>query len=267
MLLTLSARSVAPLLTGPKATLDLFSLPRMAITEFEFRGLNVQTRFLAGMAMPDIERLRDQADKVGCPWLALIEEDAHDPGTTDPAAAERAQERIGRVLKVAQKLGCSSVAIALIVPSEDPAFDRATERIKKYLGTAEKLDLNLLLMPAEGKPINPEHLTRLIRKVGGFRMGALPDFQAAAESGAPADYLRALTPYASTVTAVSLGFDKKGNHKGFDALACLNAVKAVGFEGSLSLEYRGSGNPLGALEATRALYAPATTTTTTEELE
>jgi sugar phosphate isomerase/epimerase len=257
MLLTLSARSVASLLTGPKATLNLFSLPKVAMQQFEFRGLNVQTRFLAGMSMPDIERLRDQADKIGCPWLALIEEDPHDPATQDAQVAEKGLERIGRVLKVAQKLGCSSVGVAINVPSDEPAFDRASERIKKYLGAAEKLDLNLLLMPAEGKPINPEQLTRLIRKVGGFRMGALPDFQAAAESGTPADYLRSLTPYASTVTAVALGFNKKGQHVGFDAAACLNAVKAVGFEGSLSLEYRRSGDPLVALEATRALYAPA----------
>lgn len=257
MLLTLSARSVAPLLTGPKPTLTLSSLPRLAMQDFEFRGLNLQTRFLAGVALPDIERLRDQADKIGCPWLTLIEEDAHNPATTDPDVAAKSLDRVTKVLRVAQKLGCSSVAIALLLPTDEPAFDRASELIKRFLAAAEKLELNLLLSPAEGKPINPEQLTRLIRKVGGFRMGAMPDFQAAAESENAGDYLRALTPYASTVTAVALGFNKKGQHTGFDAQACLDAVKAVGFEGSLSLEYRGTGDPLAALEATKALYAPA----------
>lgn len=257
MLLTLSARSVAPLLTGTKPSLTLSSLPRLAAQEFELRGLNVQTRFLAGVALPDIERLRDQADKVGCPWLTLIEEEPHDPAVADPESAARSHDRVVKVLRVAQKLGCSSVSIAVRVPESEADLERASERIRKYLGAAEKLELNLLLMPGEKQRIQPEQLTRLIRKVGGFRMGAMPDFQAASESENAGDYLRALTPYASTVTAVSLGFNKKGEHTGFDAKVCLEAVKAVGFEGSLSLEYRGTGDPLAGLEATRALYAPA----------
>jgi sugar phosphate isomerase/epimerase len=257
MLLTLSARSVAPLLTGAKPSLTLFTLPRLAAQDFEFRGLNVQARFLAGVPMSDIERLRDQADKMACPWLTLIEEDPHDPGVADPAIAATSLDRVSKVLRVAQKLGCSSVAVAVKLPTDDQAFERASERIKRYLSAAEKLELNLLLMPASGKRITPDQLTKLIRKVGGFRMGALPDFQAASESESPSEYLRALTPYASTVTAVAMGFNKKGEHTGFDAKVCLDAIKAVGFEGSLSLEYRGTGDPLAALEATRALYAPA----------
>lgn len=256
MLLTLSARSVAPLLSGAKPSLNLFSLPRLAAQEFELRGLTVQTQFLAGIPMPEIERLRDQADKVGCPWLTVIEEKAHDPGTKNDDTAAKSLDRVTKVLRVAQKLGCSSVAIALHLPADPAAVDRAAERVKRFLSSAEKLELNLLLMPAEGDRIQPEQLTNLIRKVGGFRMGALPDFQSASESESPGDYLRALTPYASTVTAVALGFNKKGQHTGFDAGVCLDAVKAVGFEGSLSLEYRGSGDPIESLMATRALYAP-----------
>jgi len=252
MLLTLSAKSLSPLLEGKKPKLDLTALPRFTREEFGLHGLNLQTRFLAGWELDAIDRLRDQADKIGCPWLTLIEEQAHPLGATDERRVSQAVDRLDRVLRVAHRLGCAGVAIGVEhKQGEDEAgAERVAEQLKDVLTRAERLEMNLLLAPQPGLTQTPERLTALIRKVGGFRIGSLPDFEAASLSGDASGYLRSLTPYAAAVTAATTRF-VKGKHTGFDLSTCLEAIKCVGFEGTLSLEYRGQGDPIEAIHATK----------------
>jgi sugar phosphate isomerase/epimerase len=241
------------MLEGKKAKLPLIELPRFTMDEFGLHGLNLQTKFLAGWGLDELDRLRDQADKVGCPWLTLIEEQAQPLGETDEKKLEQALDRLDRVLRVAHRLGCAGVAIGVEhkSSSDEAGLDRVAERLKGVLSAAERLEMNLLLSPRPGLTSTPEQLTGLIRKVGGFRIGSLPDFEAASASGDAAGYLRSLTPYASAVTAAATGFDAKGKHQAFDLSTCVDAIKSVGFEGTLSLEYRGPGDPIQAILATK----------------
>lgn len=252
MLLTLSAKSLSPLLEGKKPKLDLHALPKFTRDEFGLHGLNLQTRYLAGWEIEAIDRLRDQADKIGCPWLTLIEERAHPLGSGDEKKIAEAIDRLDRVLRVAHRLGCAGVAIGVEhARAEDEAgLERVSEQLKEILARAERLEMNLLLAPQPGLTETPDRLTGLIRKVGGFRIGSFPDFEAASHSGDPSGYLRSLTPYASAVTAATTKFDK-GKHTAFDLSTCLDAIKSVGFEGTLSLEYRGQGDPIEAILATK----------------
>lgn len=254
MLLTLSAKSLSPLLEGKKPKLELNALPRFTREEFGLHGLNLQTRYLTGWEIEAIDRLRDQADKVGCPWLTLIEEKAHPLGAEDERRIAEALDRLDRVLRVAHRLGCAGVAIGVEHKrGEDEAgAERVAEQLKEVLSRAERLEMNLLLAPQPGLTETPERLTALIRKVGGFRIGSFPDFEAASVSGDAPGYLRALTPYAAAVTAATTKF-VKGKHTGFDLPACVEAIKSVGFEGTLSLEYRGQGDPIEAILAAKAV--------------
>lgn len=252
MLLTLSAKSLGPMLEGKTPKLPLIELPRFTMDEFALHGLNLQTKYLAGWGIEEIDRLRDQADKVGCPWLTLIEEQSQPLGDENEQKLDQALDRLDRVLRVAHRLGCAGVAIGVDHATfDDDGLDRVAERLKRVLSSAERLEMNLLLSPQPGLTSTPERLTGLIRKVGGFRIGSLPDFEAASESGDAAGYLRSLTPYASAVTASTTGFDAKGKHKAFDLSTCVDAIKSVGFEGTLSLEYRGPGDPIEAIQATK----------------
>ena len=47
-------------------------------------------------------------------------------------------------------------------------------------------------------------MTELIKKIGGFRVGTFPDFEAAMQADDPAAYLRKLVPYASVVCATTV---------------------------------------------------------------
>lgn len=253
MLLTLSANSLAPLIEAKKPKIALFDLPRFTFEEFGLHGLNLQTRFLSGWGLEQIDRLRDQADKVGCPWLTLIEEQAHPLGSEKEKVVAGAIDRIDRVLRVGHRLGCAGVAIGVEhgASDDEAALERVADRLKRLLAKAERLEMNLLLAPQSGLTATPEQLTGLIRKVGGFRIGSFPDFESANASGDASTYLRSLTPYASAVTASTTKFTAKGKHSAFDLSTCVEAIKSVGFEGTLSLEYRGSDDPVEGVAATK----------------
>jgi sugar phosphate isomerase/epimerase len=255
MLLTLSARSLEPLIT--KGELSLVDLPQFAREKLDLNGLTLQASLLSGWGIPDIDRLRDQADKVGCPCLTLIEEQPHPLNHPNDDTVEASIDRMERVIRVAHRLGCSGVAMGIKDVGAKGDNELVPDRLKEVVLRAERMELNLLISPQPGLTATPSDLTELIRNVGGFRIGSFPDFEAAAASGDAPAYLRALTPYASAVTAAATKFNTNGEHEPFDIRACMLAVKSVGYEGTVSLEYRGSGDVLAALEATRDLVRAA----------
>lgn len=246
MLLTLSVQSFKKALGGRKPKLTLYDIPRHALEHYGLHGLCLQTSFLAGWDLPAIDKLRDEADRTGCPWLTLVEDQAHDLGRE--SKAPEAIERIGKVLKVGHRLGCASVAIA-VKTSASSDVDELAFSLKEIVSAAERLELNLLVAPQPGLTETPELLTGVIRKVGGFRIGSMPDFEVAQATDDPDAYLRALTPYASALYA-AVG--------DFDIAPCMQAVKSVGYEGALVMDYRASEKPIEeglpeAIEAVRAI--------------
>ncbi|MBL8747032.1 MAG: hypothetical protein JNK58_11845 [Phycisphaerae bacterium] len=252
MLLTLSAKSVWNADRTPGKGVSPADLPTWARNELGVHGLTLQTSLLAGWEMNQFDRLRDNADKAGAPCLVLVEDKPLALADPDESTANAAIDRAERVLRVANRLGCSSVAISLHDASSKASIEVITPRLKSVLSRAERLELNLLIAPAPGLTDTPEKLTGLIRKVGGFRIGSFPDFEAASKSSDPIAYLRSLAPYAACVSATVLGFDAKGKHKGYDLGAFLEAIQSVGFEQALTLDFRGKGDPIPTLLAAKA---------------
>lgn len=262
MLLTLSAICLRSLLvpgrTG-KVKLDLLDLPRVAREELGLHGLNLSTSLLAGVSREGLERLRERADKAGCACLLLIESDPQPFGDASEAAGAAAIERLQRVIQAGHFLGCSCVAVKLAGGSpESEVFARTIERLRRAVERAERLELNVLLSPHEGLTKSPEKVTELIKKVGGFRVGTFPDFQAAAASADPVAYIRKLTPYAAAVCASTVKFageDKQRiEHTAYDVEALVHAVMSVGYDGTLAVEYRGTGDAkLGVIRSREVL--------------
>jgi len=265
MLLTLSAQSFGSMLSGAKPKIALVDLPKLAHDELGLNGLVIQTPLLTGWDIKKVEHFRDRADKANCPCLLLVEPEAQRIGASDPDAAAAAEDRMSRVLQAAHRLGCSGVAMRVHESLTSVAPEALSAAIKRVVQRAERLELNLLIGPNAGPTFTPERLTGVIRKVGGFRIGSFPDFEAASKTplepakpgaapGPPdaAAYLRALTPYASVVSASFGDFDASGKHKGYDFSACVDAVSSVGFDQTMSLEYRGSGPPQDAITRAKA---------------
>jgi sugar phosphate isomerase/epimerase len=251
MLLTLSANSLRSRLVAKKGRADagsdrlaLTDLPRFVRNELGLYGLNLSTNLLAGADAARIDAIRDAADKAPCPCLVLVESEVQPMGTTDDAVGDAAIARLQRVVQAASRLGCNSVGVSISGEESEDAYDFTIERLRRVLQVAERLEVNILLAPAPGPTADPDKLTELIKKVGGFRIGTFPDYQAASRSSDPLSYLRRLTPYASAVTAAVVGFKpRKGpgpaQHEPYDLIEYTRVVQSVGYTGTLALDYRG----------------------------
>lgn len=267
MLLTLTATSMRSAMAKGRAgdkkpKLDLLDLPAFAREELGLHGLNLATELLAGVTRDRIERLRERADKAGCACLLLIESDPQPLGEQAEASGGGAVERLHRVVQAAHVLGCSAIALRAVGTDDPAVFQRTVDRLRKVVERAERLELNVLIAPMAGLTSTPERITDLIKKVGGFRVGTYPDFQAAAASTDPIGYLRRLTPYASVVCAATLKFkgekdadpNEPAPHEPYDLTPLVEAILSVGYDGTLALDYRGTGDAkLGIIRSRVAL--------------
>jgi len=255
MLLTLTAISLRSALGrgrsgDKKPKLDLLDLPQFTRDVLGLHGLNISTELLAGLTRDKIERLRERADKAGCACLLLIESDPQPLGAAGEDAGAGAIERLQRVVQAAHVLGCSALALKTLGQDDPMCFQRTIDRLRKVVERAERLELNVLISPSDGLTSTPERITELIKKVGGFRVGTFPDFQAAAASPDPVGYLRRLTPYAAVVSASTVKFtgekdadpNDPGAHAPYDLAPLVDAILSVGYDGTLAIEYRGTGD-------------------------
>jgi len=258
MLLTLATRSLASKISteanGASGADDSFSLlevPDYVIRHLQLRGMNVPASMLSGWSLTDFDRLRDRADKAGCPCLVLIEDKPLPFAHADGKRRKRAADRVRRLATAAHRLGCNYVAISFDAPDTDEAFELVATGVKEVMPEVERMEINVLLAPAEGLTNAPDRLTDLIKRIGGFRIGSLPSFGHAASTGDTIGTLRKLAPYAGAVHATIEGFSKSGEHKGYDLAECVTAIRNVGFVNTLAIDFCGKGDPTPQIEMAR----------------
>jgi sugar phosphate isomerase/epimerase len=243
-------------------TMQLTDLPRFTREMLNLYGLNVSTNLLAGADFQRLDQLRDAADKASCPCLVLIESEPQPFTDPNEAKGEQVVDRVGRVIQAANRLGCNSAAVAVCGADTPAGFAEATDRFKRILHAAERLEVNLLLMSHPGLTASPERLTDLIKKIGGFRVGTFPDFQAASASENPTHFLRRLTPYASALTASSVKFAPAKKppgfvHEPYDLAGLAATVTSVGYTGTIAIDYRGEDDPETGIVQTRTILEAA----------
>lgn len=248
ILLTLSAGSVRPLLArgdaGSSAGIafprTVFELPEFVATDLELRGLNLSTDLLKGFGLPEVDRLRDAADRAHCPVLLLVEEEPMDFVDRGPGWP-KSLDRLKRLGLAANRLGCPSIAVRARGADDDATFDATAQGVKMALKEIDRFDLNLLLAPAEGLTFGAARLTDLIKKIGGFRIGSYPSFAHAYATGNLEETLRKLAPYAPAIAASIRGFDEKtGAHDGYSLESCVESVQSVGYGNTLALDFVGA---------------------------
>jgi hypothetical protein len=251
MLLTLSTRSLQHAKRA-KAPLGPMDVPDFVAEELGLKGLNVHTPLLKGMVPRDLEALRDRADRARCPILVLVDETALDFG---PDSGPASIERVAKLGLCASKLGAPAVAVELAALPE-AQFDAYAANVKRSLAALDRFDTHLLVRPGPGAG-DPQRLADMIKKIGGFRIGSMPTFAHAAASGDAADTLRRLAPYAQAVEASVKGFSKAGKHESWDLAGCLDAIRNVGYQNTLCIDYAGKTDPVGNIERARDLFAKA----------
>ena len=260
MLLTLSSGSLRHHLShNGSGGLTMLDLPSFTIKNLGLHGLNLSASTLSGWSLEDLDNLRDRADKAACPCLVLVEDRPLRFADEDPGTRQQAVERVRRLGVAANRLGCGGIALHCEAPDTPDAFDIVADEIKSLMQQVERLELNILLAPWPGLTQSSEQLTSLIKRIGGFRIGSLPSFGAAAAAGQgdPTEGLRKLAPYAGAIHATVEGFTKKGAHKGYDLAKCVTAIRSVGFLNTLAIEYIGDDDPVPNIEMARDVLQKA----------
>jgi sugar phosphate isomerase/epimerase len=241
--------------------LALTDLPRFTRDQLNLFGLNIATAMLVGADFERLDALREAADKASCPCLVLVESEPQPFADPEDDVGDAAVDRMVRVAKAAHRLGCNAAAVAVSGPDDEDSMAYAAERLKQALQTADRLEINLLLMSHPGLTAKPDRVTDLIKKVGGFRIGTFPDFQTASKAEDPSYFLRRLTPYAAGVTASSVGFKESKKegvvHDSYDLGEYAKVVASVGYTGTLAIDYRGKGDPAEGIEHTRTMLEAA----------
>lgn len=293
MMFSLNTNSISSVLKrrGARA-MSPSDLPKYTMDQFGLRAINFSTDQLAGLTPKDLELIRDSGDRIGCSCLLLSQSSPLPLGEVKGDKAVEGVERMQRVVKAASLMGCNAVSLSIQSKDTDVAFEQAIDSMKSILQTADRAEINVLIAPAPGLTEDPERLTDLLKGIGGFRIGTMPDFETAAKTGDPVGYLKKLTPYASVVNASTLGFtipesessqsestpndeasglsgldalaaelegmmledDPIAVHEGYDLPALVGAIAAVGFDGTISIDYKGDGDEsLGVIHSKEAI--------------
>jgi len=291
MMFSLNVNSIRDVLKRKgKRALAIVDLPKYTHDHLGLRALNLSTDLLKGMGQSDLERIRDNGDKCGCTCLLLSEPDPLALADPKESVGDQGVDRMTRVIKAASLLGCNAVSLSIKAKDSEQSFDFAVDRMRQILEVADKLDINVLISPMAGLTSDPDRVTDMVKGIGGFRIGTNPDFATAFSTGDPVAYLRRLTPYATVVNASTMGFEEpppseESNeklekadgltgldalaaeleamdddepliHTGYDLLPLVGAIKAVGFDGNIALDYRGAGDgTLGVLQSRDAIEA------------
>lgn len=256
ILLTLAAGSLRSLLTRSRSPLQLTDVPAFTAETLSLRGLALPTDLLAGLRPSQLDALRDAADKVHCPCLLLV--DVQPLDFQNPALRPASVERMRKLATAASRLGCSALGIRPTGITDDASLALAAQGVKEALTSLDRFEVNVLLEPGDGLVSTPAGLTDLIKKIGGFRIGSLPSFEHASSTGDAEQALRRLAPYAtSAILATVKSFNRNGEHSSWDLGKCVDAVRSVGFVNTLCLDFKGTGDPVKAIDQARELLSQA----------
>lgn len=158
------------------------------------------------------------------------------------------------VIGAARYLNCSMVRLWL-TRSPNRTMDVATPTVQAFrevTETAAKAGLRLTLEHRFGSLEEIEAVVYVVQEVRSFHLGACLNF-----SQLPANAwqvaLRRLAPYTIHVHARSREFDAAGNEKNIHYPACLATLERTGYQGVVSIEYVGTGDPLEGILATKDL--------------
>lgn len=266
MLITLTARSLLNLIPDHKigaaanatANLIVEDMPRLAIEQLGLRGMVIDTVLLKGWTLERLDKLRMQADQAGCPCLILRESfPVILGGGLDPQAEENAFARIEIIARAAHRLGCNALSVMPKKIDNDMEFDFTATFLRRIMDRIDRMELNLLVEPGSGQMADPETLISLVKKVGGFRIGTLPSFGYAAATPDPVATMRQTAPFSSLILATCNDENAVNEHGQplpvINIKKCVEAIRTVGYEQILAIDYIGKQNPVPIIENTKKL--------------
>ncbi len=199
--------------------------------------------------------LKRRADDAGVTNILIMCDGEGDLGDPDATARGKAVDAHQRWLEAAAVLGCHSIRVnARSAGSREEQTARCADGLRQLCVRARPLKLNVIVENHGGISCDGEWVAGVIRNVGMENCGTLPDFgNFRCEDGTMADRyagVKAMMPYARSVSAKSHAFDAAGQETQTDFARMLGIVRAAGYGGWIGVEYEG--DAIGELAGTLA---------------
>lgn len=225
--------------------MDFLDIPRFVAEELQLRGLTIPVELIRGKNATMLEKLRDEADRAHCPCLMLYQDAPLDFVTQ----AEGSAKTLQGLARAAVLLGCNELAIRVIcTPGQ---LNLVSTGVKAVLQSIQPQDINLLLRPNVDPPDDPALLMEVVKKVGGFHIGAMPSFAHAAATESGIETLKKLAPYSAAIEVTVAGFTKDGEHAQFDLNSYVEALLSFGYMNKLAINWTGKTNWVQGVEKAR----------------
>jgi len=256
MLLAITSETLDSHLSGKKGkAITLEEAPRFAAERLGVHGMVLDSKYLAGWSLERLDTLRNCADQAQCPCL-ILRESRGVVTTGDAASQAAAMQRVELVTRAAQRLGCSAVSFRVDGVKGSEQLEHAAKFLRRTMERVERIDVNLLLEHGSGDLEKPEALVEMVKRVGGFRVGTMPNFGREKSGKDSAAVLRQTAPYAAAVLATIPDSEQKDAESEIEsALArvrpCMEALNLVGLHQVLALDYLGEGEMERVCEAVK----------------
>ena len=172
----------------------------------------------------------------------------------EPQALEEQIRYVKAVIGAARYLECNMVRLWL---TRDPVRTAdvpapTVEAFHQVVETATRAEVRLALEHRPGPPEEIEAIASVIEQIRSFYLGACLNFGHLPPNAWRVRLTR-LAPYAIHVHAKSRAFDEAGEEKTIAYPTCRATLKHFDYQGTISIEYEGTGDPLESIIATRAL--------------
>jgi len=246
ILVSLSASCLLQPLPKQKSPIALLDVPRFVSEELEVRGINIPVQMIRQQTPQTLERLRDEADRSQCPCLVLYRDEPLD----FQAEAERSAQVVREMGKRARLLGCAEVAVR--ISNIASASAQIAQFLKAAVEGLQRFEVNLLIRPSIQPCDQPDAVIDLVRKIGGFHIGAMPSFANAAATEDAQQCLKKLIPYSLAVEATVTSVNKDGSPKDDLFDQHIDTLVKLGFSNKLSIDWQGEGNWAQAVQSVRA---------------
>ena len=206
-----------------------------------------------------LSELKARSKDIGVKNLLIMIDDEGNLGDLNKRKRLKAIDNHKKWVEAAQYIGCEHIRVnAAGNGSEKEVSMNAIESLQVLGDFSKNFDINIIVENHGGYSSNAKWLVDIIKNSNRDNIGTLPDFgnfcirskpnrlsSWGGLDGCAVEYdkykgVREMLPYARSVSAKSLNFDKDGNSIEIDFYKMMKIVKDFGYKGYISVEYEGT---------------------------
>ena len=206
-----------------------------------------------------LSELKARSKDIGVKNLLIMIDDEGNLGDLNKRKRLKAIDNHKKWVEAAQSIGCEHIRVnAAGNGSEKEVSMNAIESLQVLGDFSKNFDINIIVENHGGYSSNAKWLVDIIKNSNRDNIGTLPDFgnfcirskpnrlsSWGGLDGCAVEYdkykgVREMLPYARSVSAKSLNFDKDGNSIEIDFYKMMKIVKDFGYKGYISVEYEGT---------------------------